>query len=510
MAEANLFRRYLPALLCFLAALRVWLYASAFPFFSNVDEGQHIDMVIRYARGEVSRGLQPMLVETNNYFALCQSPEYLFPLESCREAGFRPWWKKGLTKKEGFDMWVYNAAAAFRNHEMSQPPLYYAIAGMWYRLGLNFSDKEPLIRLYWIRFLNVILVTILVWFAYMSARELFPGDHAKILSLTALVALLPQDTFYTVQNDVLSPVCFSIAFYLCLRFLRAGPPTARLALWLGLATASTVLVKLSNLPLILIVTAVVGYKLTKASGGISRNRALRAGLTFLLTAWIPLLSWFGLNIVEYGDLTGAGIKMEAFGWTYKPMGEWLSNSLFTFGGFSKFWTTLWATFWKGELIFHNAHLTLPAADIFYWVSSSVFLVFAFFARGDASDRLRRLPADPVPIAIGSYREAAQAWILTVWSLLSLLLFLIVLSLGFDYGNCGYPSRVEPFFTSGRLISAGLVPFAALYVRGFYFIFSPLMRKYAWCLFVLILAFVTVSEAVVSAEVFRSEYNFLHL
>ena len=45
-------------ILCVLAALRVFVFSAAFPFFTNVDEQSHVDLVSKYARGHVPAGLR--------------------------------------------------------------------------------------------------------------------------------------------------------------------------------------------------------------------------------------------------------------------------------------------------------------------------------------------------------------------------------------------------------------------------------------------------------------------
>jgi hypothetical protein len=41
--------RKLILLLCAIAAVRVFIFSAAFPFFNNVDEQAHTDLVIKYA-----------------------------------------------------------------------------------------------------------------------------------------------------------------------------------------------------------------------------------------------------------------------------------------------------------------------------------------------------------------------------------------------------------------------------------------------------------------------------
>ena len=43
---------------CLLAAVRVLLFCAAFPFFNNVDERRHFDLLIKYAEGHVPRGAE--------------------------------------------------------------------------------------------------------------------------------------------------------------------------------------------------------------------------------------------------------------------------------------------------------------------------------------------------------------------------------------------------------------------------------------------------------------------
>ena len=44
-------QRLLILLLCFTAALRVFVFAAAFPFFSNGDEDLHFDLITQYSAG---------------------------------------------------------------------------------------------------------------------------------------------------------------------------------------------------------------------------------------------------------------------------------------------------------------------------------------------------------------------------------------------------------------------------------------------------------------------------
>ena len=92
-----------------------------------------------------------------------------------------------------------------------------------------------------------------------------------------------------------------------------------------------------------------------------------------------------------------------------------------------------------------------------------------------------------------------------------LLFLAVLSVVFDFGNCFYPSRAHPFLTSGRLALAALIPFVALYLAGLEALLPG--RNAApvrWLLLLVMIAGMTFSEVMLSRDALQSSYNWFHL
>src|SRR5712664_933896 len=62
--------------LCAATAIRVFVFAAAFPFFNNVDEQAHVDLVVKYAHDKPPRGLEPFASEAAHYFTLYSTPEY--------------------------------------------------------------------------------------------------------------------------------------------------------------------------------------------------------------------------------------------------------------------------------------------------------------------------------------------------------------------------------------------------------------------------------------------------
>ena len=64
--------------LCIIAAIRVFIFCAAFPFFNNVDEHAHFDTVHKYSRGYLfHRGKYHYDKEVAQLIVLYGTPEYL-------------------------------------------------------------------------------------------------------------------------------------------------------------------------------------------------------------------------------------------------------------------------------------------------------------------------------------------------------------------------------------------------------------------------------------------------
>jgi len=59
--------RMLILLFCAIAAVRVFTLSAAFPFFNNVDEQAHVNLVMKYACGDVPRDLGHFSFESCHY-----------------------------------------------------------------------------------------------------------------------------------------------------------------------------------------------------------------------------------------------------------------------------------------------------------------------------------------------------------------------------------------------------------------------------------------------------------
>ncbi len=124
-------------LFCIAAALRVFIFSAAFPFFSNIDEDLHFDLITQYSHARIPRGFDRLKEETLNWIVPYASPEFLSPPERFPDGKFpAPLWKQPWSNVEPEIAATRAAWNSEINFESSQPPLYYVIAGLWW------SDRE--------------------------------------------------------------------------------------------------------------------------------------------------------------------------------------------------------------------------------------------------------------------------------------------------------------------------------------------------------------------------------
>ncbi len=486
--------RWLIALLCLVGALRTFLYAAGFPFFSNGDEDLHFDVIARYSDGRVPRNFDVLSSYALNLISLYASPEFIHTPDQFQDGKFpEPLWKQPLVEAKPVIDVTKTAWSSEINWEVSQPPLYYALAALWWKTGQLFG-LNGIQGLYWIRFLNALLVAILVAIGFCAGRIIAPGSTSLPIGTALVLALIPQDAFYVMTNDVLSPVCFAIVFLCILQWL-SKPPTVYLGAVTGLAIAATFLTKLSNLPLI---TSAVGTILVLCLLPTHRrDRSTIVAFVFMaLCAGVPILSWMHWCRTNFGDITGSNTKMALLDWTRKPFSEWLHHPIFSLRGLWTFWSELIARFWRGELMWHNRELHSHLVDNFYAISSLIFIAMAF-----------------ISIRPGQLRSnfQSQALLFAAIGFIAAISLFFLLSIEFDFGRCIFPSRDHPYFTSGRLMLGALVPFALLFAYGV----SEFVRRLrigfpAWIGVGLMMIIASISEMMVKHSVFTSEHNWFHL
>src|SRR5215510_1229579 len=132
-------------LLSVLAAVRVFVFAAGFPFFSNGDEDLHFDLIAQYSHAQVPRSFDRLKEETLNWIVPYASPEFLFPPEHFPDSKFpAPLWKEPQSKVESEIASTRAAWSDEINFQSSQPPLYFVLASAWWWIGkhLGFAGLE--------------------------------------------------------------------------------------------------------------------------------------------------------------------------------------------------------------------------------------------------------------------------------------------------------------------------------------------------------------------------------
>lgn len=477
------------AALVLFAALRVSCMAASFPFFTNVDEHRHVDMVLKYARGALP-GSGPSAYESSMPYLMARlgAPDY--QLAPGPDHAVRPGWdvSQGELARR-----VARNEAFFRrlvNLDAFQSPTYYAAAGVWLALvrGAGLDSSRAL---YAVRLQNGLFAALLVWCASTLVRRTHADDAVVRWGVPLLLAFFPQDALYYVTPDALSPLLGAAAFTWTVQLALAPGSGARRYALAGLASAAAFLTKLPNL-YVPVLAAAAALRDARSRAAARRGYALYAAAFA-----VPVGLWLLRNQLVQGEALGTGSKVELLGWRLHPMSDWLSHPLFTPSGFATFVADLVPRFWRGELVWRRYELAWPPADAIYTATTLLFLALA------AAALWRRPRGDARTLEIASAASVALC-----------VAILVVLSLRFVFPENGNPSAARPWFHHGRLISGALLPFAVLYVRGVCVLTAPLPQRArkptAFALLGALCALAFGSELWLSAPVFRSPFNFWHL
>ena len=277
-------------------------------------------------------------------------------------------------------------------YEFHQPPLYYVLAAVVYKL---FAGKLLPLRLF-----SVLLGCCLLWVAYRIAKEIFPGDEALALGTAAFVAFVPMHIAITaaVNNDTLAELILAGILWMLVRYVREGgegtetrflessvPKTRAIAstfdapgrtvkqknlvslliglgvlMGLGLLTKITTLVAL---PLILVAIIAKGRWFDQGRKSDFTRRYLLPATCSLLPALFLALPWFVRNAVVYGGLDILGMQRHDAIVVGQPRtAEWLAQlgtARFAQDFIITTFRSFWAQFgWMGILVDQRIYLML--------------------------------------------------------------------------------------------------------------------------------------------------------
>ena len=189
-----------------------------------------------------------------------------------------------------------------------------------------------------------------------------------------LLAFTPQNVFYTINNDVLSPYVLAWCSFWCCNGCVRRPPR-----WLGVATGfanrrrdpyKTVKFPSHCSCCGLNQSEIPAHQPADAAHPVGRlgcPRGLRRDPDWQLDGVEPI-SFRGSNRVDSENWL--------LGWTRKPFADWWQHPIFAPGGLWVFWSSLIASFWRGELTWHSRPLSWGPADKFFAVSSFLLLATA--------------------------------------------------------------------------------------------------------------------------------------
>jgi len=488
--------RKIVLLLCVLAAIHVFVFSAAFPFFNNVDEAIHFDVILKYSQGHFPHGRERISADSARYLALMNSHAYLW-----RPANFPagrlppPAWTQPAGKAQP-DLALRSANwQTQENYEISQPPLYYTLAGIWWNVGRVIGLHDGRL-VYWLRFLNIIIVATLVYLAHHAAKMIFPENSFVRLGAPALLAFMPQTAFYSLNDDIASALGFTVTFICLIKWLSSEKASGLLAAATGMAFAATYFAKVTNLPLLVIAVGVVLVKTAHSFQCGKGNASLPALIAFLFCAELPIIPSMIWCKLHFGDLTGTIIKTSFLGLTIKPFGQWWHHPIFTPQGFWSYLSDQLSSFWQGEFWWHDQPMALPGSVIIYTLFSLALLAAAIPAL------LPRFSPAPTP-----QRHSLQ---LCACCVAIGLIFYALLSIIYDYHNCPSPSRAHPYFVAGRLRIGALVPFLLLVACGLDRLLNRLGNSAKFLALTTIIAVMLVSEIATDWPAFSNEYNWFHL
>ena len=484
--------------MCCFALLRILIFAAAFPLFNNVDEQDHYEMVYRYAHGFMPQKTLPRTdPEMARVFTLYGSPEYFVSGDLLRSLRLDvpiaelPAPMKEVQYQRVLDTWMKQSA-----FEAQSPPVYYMVAGLWYRLGAFLGWREWALA-YWVRFLSALVYGVFVWISFLFIKQVYPDRVFLCVAVPIFLAIFPQDVFFGMNRDILSPLLAALVLLLLFRAMEQ-----KLG-WKSELIAGAFLVGLSFLTdvsnfVLFAVLAIILYKLgSRVAKGLGAPRQFAAVMAAATAALLLPLLWMARNRAVLGDLTGSRAKTAYLGWTIKPWHEMLQHPILTLHGMNLFIGDLIPMYWRGEFFWQGTAIRWQVADAFYLGSSYLMLAgFALYLWRDDQ-------------AAG--RSARLSNYLALYLVVTSVLFLAAISLPFDFHHCFYPSRAYPYFVSGRIISGTILPFALIYLTGLEYLWRPI-RKYVHPIFPVLAMCVSIlcAELAIRTAVFHSHFNFFAL
>jgi 4-amino-4-deoxy-L-arabinose transferase-like glycosyltransferase len=260
--------------------------------------------------------------------------------------------RKALARK------LHRVAESGASIAVNNPPLYYVLDAIPYRLGdaANYLDRLLLMRL-----LSALLAGLTVALVFLFLRELLPATPWAWTVGALAVAFQPMFGFISggVNNDNLLYAVAAALFYLLARAFRGGL-TPRLGAVIGLVVAAGLLTKGNTFGLVPGVGLGVLLAAWRAPPERRRPALIGAGAAFAC-AIVPFGVWFVANndLLGRSGTTTTGIAGPAahqitlpeqlsYLWQfYLPRLPWMSHQFGPKSGFPSPSYPLWGTYFQG-------------------------------------------------------------------------------------------------------------------------------------------------------------------
>jgi len=487
--------RWLVALICSVAAIRILFFCAVFPFFNNVDEQSHFDLIWKYSMNRSV--LETDRVDPNvlRIVYLFGSPEYLLRPIDFPGGSLGPPHFLQLADIRDQAIGKIVMMSKHKNIEEYSPPLYYFLAGRWTAIGRTMGLRDGGL-LYWARFLNVPLYVLIVWISYRLSRLIPYKDPRMVFGIPLLAAFMPQSVFYSLNSDILTPLPSGIALLLMIRGLLDLQFDWRHYAALGLCLSAAILTKLSNLPLFFMTAVFIALKAgPDGESVLSRKRIVNA-CAFCICL-LPIAAWSLRNFLSTGDWTGTSRKVQLLGWTYKPVSDLFSHPIFTFSGINYFFNKILSSFWLGEFTWGLKPLVVNHMDY----CCSITTLFFLFAACITAMRMTGRPAERDIIVI------------SLAGIFSALVYMALLSMLYNFGHSFYPSAEKPFFVSGRLILCVMFPIllCITWTIDRWATRSPKTPNRTGIAVIIVLCvFLAINDLVIVQKPLASVYNFFHI
>lgn len=448
--------KYLPLLIA-ISLIQGLIYSAIIPPWQAPDEPRHFEYVkLLYEKrrlvgwGDVTPAVEQEIIasmDRYNFWQLGIVHAQVFPSEGLPQS-FKDIWTPGVS------------------HELHQPPLAYLV----YVTVLPFAGSDTATQLYAMRFMSVIMGTLLVLTAYLTMAELFPEDPFMFIGVPAFIAFLPMHAYTTsvLTNDNLAALLVSLVILLQVISLRRGFSASRLSvsvilLGLGVFTKRTALVAL---PIILVVIAIhlwrTGFRLHLAW----KKVAAFSGI-LLLFVGVAALNWDRLRDSLFRLIPGFDRALQSFLYIYlfyfvRPAASHRYSldptKYFSAGSlayYRRFFQMLFETFWAR----------------FGWVNVRLY-PFCYLLIG--------LVCLVSAVGLGAFvRKRRTVRPMSFWQKDTLLMFFAAIIFGFgmlvvkmvrDWDNVPRP------LAQGKFLFPVIIPIAALFMIGLRELVPPSRRR----------------------------------